>query len=140
MSQRQESGYRTTLRSVEREAPRTGRTVLWVGSIAVIVIAILYFAVLPMGILKRDIQRETTQHSQQYVETKVNLLNKLHNDWLQLDAEIIELSEVEENVDLIVAKQAQQKNTLERLRTEADMIPESQVPTAVKLFLSTHSR
>jgi hypothetical protein len=80
---------------------------------------VLLFIAQSLGIISLDIRREVTQHSQQYVETKVNLLNKLHNDWLSLDAEIAELSVGDDNNEIIAAKLAQQKNTVNRIRTEA---------------------
>ncbi|RLB87180.1 MAG: hypothetical protein DRH10_09540 [Deltaproteobacteria bacterium] len=131
------SEYRNELKRVSREAPYTAWTFLKWGLLVLLVFTILAFIAQALGIISINIQREVVQHSQQYVETKVNLLNKLHTDYLQLDAEIAELRAGEGNEEIIEAKRAQQKNIVTRMKTEAEMIPNSQVPASVKLFLST---
>ena len=128
------------MNQIGKEVPFTAVTFFKWALLAIIVLVILFFILQSLGIISLGIQREVIQHSQQYVETKVNLLNKLHNDYLQLDAEIAELRTGEDNEGIIAAKKAQQKNTINRMKTEADMIPSSQVPTSVKSFLSTHGR
>jgi hypothetical protein len=70
----------------------------------------------------------------------VALLNKLHSDYMTLDAEIAELKSGEDNEEIISAKQAQQKSIISRLHNEADLIPESQVPDHIQTFLATHPR
>lgn len=132
--------YRDEVRRAGKEVPFTLWTILRWGIPTIIVIAMLAFLAQSLGIISLDIRREVVQHSQQYVETKVNLLNKLHNDWLQLDAEIAELRVGAGNEDIVAAKQAQQKNTANRIRTEADMIPDSQVPASVQSFIAAHPR
>ncbi len=134
------SDYHDDLKSVLKEVPYTAWTFFKWGLLAIIVIAIFIFIGQGLGLISINIHREVTQHSQQYVETKVNLLNKLQNDWFQLDAETVELRMGDEdNGEIINAKIAQQKNIVKRMRTEADMIPDSQVPTSVRSFLSNHS-
>lgn len=134
------NGYRNEVKKVGKEVPFTLWTLFKWGIPTILVIAVLLFLAQSMGIISMNIQRETTQHSQQYVETKVNLLNKLLSDWSQLDAEIAELKTGEGNEDITTAKQAQQKNIVSRIRTEAGMIPSSQVPSDVKTFMSEHPR
>lgn len=132
--------FRRDVKEAEKEGWFVlGRVLKW-GIPTILVFAVLAFLAQSLGIISLDIQREVIQHSQQYVETKVNLLNKLHNDWLQLDAEIAELRAEDGNEEIITAKQAQQKNTANRIRTEAGMIPDSQVPAAVQSFIATHPR
>ncbi len=132
------SEYRDEVKKINKEVPFTLWTVLkWVILILVVCV-ILYWVGLSTGIISRDIKREVIQHSQQYTETKGNLLNKLHDDWLQLDTEIVELKTYEGNDEIIAAKKAQQKNLVKRIRREAGMIPESQVPENVRTFLQRH--
>ncbi len=73
------SEYRDELRKVSREVPFTLWTVLKWGVPLIIVIAILVFIAQSLGIISLNIKREVIQHSQQYVETKVNLLNSEFN-------------------------------------------------------------
>lgn len=134
------NGYRNEVKKVGKEVPFTLWTLLKWGIPTIIVVAILLFLAQSMGIISMNIQRETTQHSQQYVETKVNLLNKLLSDWSQLDTEIVELKAGEGNEDIITAKKAQQKNVVKRIHTEAGMIPSSQIPSDVKTFMAEHPR
>lgn len=135
------SEYRNEVRRVGKEVPFTLWTVFKWGVPTILVVALLGFLAQSLGIVSLNIQREVVQHSQQYVETKVNLLNKLHNDWLQLSAEIAELrTGGEGNAEIVAAKRAQQRNTETRIRTEADMIPSSQVPSTVRTFLDTRGR
>jgi len=135
-----DSDFRRDVREVEKEGWFVLRKVLKWGIPIIIVLALLGFLAQSLGIISLDIQREVIQRSQQYVETKVNLLNKLHNDWLQLDAEIAELRADDGNEGIVAAKRAQQKNTANRIRTEAGMIPDSQVPDSVKAFIAAHPR
>jgi len=134
------SEYRDEVRKVSKEAPFTALTVLKWGILAIAVIALLVFFAQALGIISMDILRERTQHSQQYTETKVSLLHKLHNDWLTLNAEVAELRTAEGNEEVVAAKQAQQKSIVRRMREEADRIPDSQVPSSIRSFLSIHSR
>ncbi len=134
------SEYRDGLKHASKEALFTAWVIFKWGLLLIIVVALLTFLAQSLGIISINIQREVTQHSQQYVETKINLLNKLHADWLQLETEIMELRASEGNEDIIRAKVAQQKNIIQRMRTEAEMIPSSQVPPSIKNFLLVHNR
>lgn len=130
--------YRDELNKVSKEVPNTVWTIFKWSLFVVAAIAILVFIAQSLGLISINIQREITQHSQQYVETKVNLLNKLHSDWLQLAVEIIEMKASKGNEEIIAAKVAQQKSIVQRMKTEVDMIPSSQVPNNVQIFLSTY--
>jgi len=88
-----------------------------------------------LGIFYMDIDREVIQYSQQYSETKVNLLNKLYSDYLELKTEIAELGVSDGNEEIIAAKNAQLKNAAKRIKTEAGMIPASQLPEDIATFL-----
>lgn len=133
------SEYRDSLKGINKEAPYTAWTIFKWGLLAIIVIGALLFLAQSSGIISMNIEREVTQHSRQYVETKITLLEKLHSDWLQLDAEIAELERGgEENQEIVSAKRAQQKSIVARLQTEAHLIPSSQVPDSVQSFLTTH--
>ncbi len=134
------SDFREEVKKIEKEAPFTIWKFFKWAVVVIIVIAVLGFLAQSLGIFSMDIKREVTQHSQQYVETKINLLNKLHTDWLQLDTEIAELRTGEDNEEIITAKQGQQKNTINRIHTEAEMIPSSQVPPTVRSFIRNHPR
>jgi len=108
--------------------------ILW-GLVALVAIVVLGWGLMASNIVTWSIQREAVQHSQPYVETKVSLLHKLHNDWLQLDAEIAELRSTEDSRPIIKAKQAQQKNIVIRMAEEAELIPASQIPASIGNFL-----
>ncbi|KKQ56843.1 MAG: hypothetical protein US74_C0010G0004 [Parcubacteria group bacterium GW2011_GWA2_38_13] len=140
----QMSEYRDEVRRVSKEVPFTLWMLLKWGVPTILIIASLMFLANSLGIISLNIQREVIQNSQQYVESKVSLINKLHGDWLQLDAEIAEMQAAEAgadgNAEIISAKHAQQKSIVNRLRTEVGMIPSSQVPEAVQAFLSSHTR
>ena len=130
------SDYRDGLKAADKDAPYAAWIFFKWGLLALVVIGLLYFAGLSLGILKMDIERENVQHSRQYVETKISLLEKLHTDWLRLDAEIIELTIEEGNESIISAKTAQQKYIVVQMRTEVRRIPDSEVPATIRSFLS----
>ena len=133
------SGYRDYVREVEREVGFTFRKLLKWALIVIPILLLLGWGLQATGIITLSIEREVTQHSRQYTETKASLLEKLHSDYLQLDAEIAQLSADDGNEEkIIAAKRAQQKAIAKRLRTEASRIPASQVPTEINSFLSTH--
>ena len=96
----------------------------------------IYWALEASNVVTYNIKREAIQHSQQYTETKVSLLNKLYNDWLQLDSEIAELKNVAGNAEILSAKFAQQKETAIRIKTEAELIPASEVPPEILRFVN----
>ena len=112
------------------------KTVVWI-VVILVVGSFLVWGLMASNIISLGIQREATQHSQPYTETKVSLLNKLQNDWYQLNSEIIELRASEGNQEIIQAKQAQQKNIIYRMREEAQLIPDHEVPATIKAFLSS---
>ena len=130
--------YRDEARFVRRETFWTLRKALPIFLVVLVVAVFIGWGLKSAGIIGMNIEREVIQHSQQYVETKVNLLNKLHGDWLKLNADIAQAKTIEGAEVVILAKRAQRNNTLERIKTEASMIPSSQVPPAVQSFLSTH--
>ena len=132
------SQYRDDMRNVDKEVGFTlGKLLKW-GIPTILVISLLGWLAQSLGIVSMNIEREKIQHSQQYTETKVALLNKLYSDYEQLGAEMAELRSVAGNDEIIAAKQAQQRATLKRLRNEADLIPSSQVPDHIQSFLSSH--
>ena len=130
--------YRKGVNEVARETAFTFRTILKWGLPILLVLIVIGFGLQALGIISIDIQREIRQHSQPYVETKISLLHKLHNDWLQLDTEIAELGVGDGNEEIISAKTAQQKNIVKRAHSEAELIPSSQVQESIKAFLSSH--
>lgn len=79
-----------------------------------------------------EITRRSNQESQQYVETKQQLMLNLVQDLRRLDAEIAS--------DPSDAKQAQKKATLDRLEQEAQSIPADQVPAPVRDTLGKNGR
>ena len=107
-----------------------------------ILLAVLIFGTLVFwgltatGIITLGIQREVVQHSQQYVETKLNLLWSLYNSWTRLDAEIAEATDS----GVVEAKKAQQVATFSQMKQEASMIPEDTVPQEIREFIETKGR
>jgi len=104
------------------------------GVLGFVLLILLGFGMQALGIISIGIQREVVQHSQPYVETKISLLHSLYNDWLQLDSEVAESG----NETVIRAKTAQQKAILMQMREESELIPSSEVPQSIKVFLATH--
>jgi len=130
--------YRKDVKEVGKEIPFTLWTFFkWILGVMV-VLAVLGFIAQSLGIISLNIEREKVQHSQQYTETKVTLLEKLHSDWFQLNSEITELKSGEGNEEIIDAKKAQQKSIVKRIKTEASRIPNSQIPDEIKTFILTH--
>ena len=107
-------------------------------SILVLIILVgLFWGLTAANIITLGIQREATQHSQPYTETKVSLLYSLYNDWLELDAEIAEFKVLGET-DIVKAKQSQQKALIRQMKEEANYIPDGEVPAEIKSFLRRH--
>jgi len=100
--------------------------------IALILGILVFWGLTATGIITRGIQREVIQHSQPYVETKLNLLWSLYNDWTQLESEITETGDTA----VIEAKRAQQAATVSQMRQEASMIPEGTVPPELREFIN----
>jgi hypothetical protein len=104
----------------------------------IVFVLVLGWILQATGIISMNIQREVTQHSQGYTESKARLLQKLHTDYLQLETEIAELQNKDDSQQIILMKRAQQKENLNRMRGEADLLPQSEVPQSVKTFLAKH--
>lgn len=102
------------------------------------IVTLLGMALTGTGIFFRDIEREVVQHSRQYTETKTGILQSLHSDWLALESEIKALSGDPGNQSIVDAKRSQQKAIVRQMRSEADLIPESEVPRSVVDFLGSH--
>ena len=130
------SEYRKEVNGVEKEVPFIIWKIVKWGIPLLVVVLLLGFGLQSTGIVSMNINREIVQHSQQYVETKINLLNKLHADWYELDTDITELRVGGGNEELIAAKKAQQKNSTKRILTEAGMIPSFQLPENIKIFVT----
>ncbi|MFA4942999.1 MAG: hypothetical protein WC564_05180 [Patescibacteria group bacterium] len=130
--------YRNEVRKIGKDVPFTFWTFFKWSLGFIIVVAVLGFVAQSLGIISLSIEREKIQHSQPYIETKVVLLEKLHNDWYDLEAEIVELKLAKESDEFISAKQAQQKNIVKRIKAEANLIPESQIPEEINDFILTH--
>ncbi len=137
---REQSEYREAVKGVGRDVPFTIWTVVKWGVPILVILMAVGWGLQAAGIITMNIRREVIQHSQQYVETKVTLLEKLHSDWLQLDAEIAELNADDGTGDIVRAKQAQQKSIVKRIITESSRIPQSQLPASIRSFLSIHTR
>ena len=130
--------YREEMREIRREATWTIWQWLPTVIIVLVLLAVIGWMLQSAGIISMNIKRETVQHSQQYTETKGSLLQKLYTDYLQLDAEIAELGQADGSQAIITAKKSQQKAIVIRMRSEADLIPQSQVPSNVSAFLAKH--
>lgn len=126
------SEFNSELREANRTMPSVVWTILWWGIPILTVLLVLGWGLQAAGIVSMNIRREVVQQSQQYSETKVSLLHKYHNDWLQLEAEIAQFGD---NPQLVQAKRAQQANLVMTMREEAARIPKSEVPEAIGTFL-----
>lgn len=131
--------YRREVREIGKEVPFTLWTFFkWALGI-IVVVAVLGFFAQMLGIISINIEREKVQHSQPYVETKATLLLKLHSDWTQLEAEVVQLRADDSggNFEIIVAKKAQQKSIIKRMQEEVTRIPEGKIPSSIKEFLDS---
>jgi hypothetical protein len=108
-----------------------------IGLAIIVGIVVLSWGLMASNIVSFGIQREAIQQSQPYVETKISLLHKLHTDWLQLDAEITE-ARVAGQEAVVSSKIGQQKEIVNRMRYEAGLIAQSQIPDSIKYFLRSH--
>jgi capsule polysaccharide export protein KpsE/RkpR len=131
--------YRREVREIGKEVPFTLWTFFkWALGI-IVVVAVLVFLAQMLGIISINIEREKVQRSQPYVETKATLLLKLHSDWTQLEAEVVQLraDDSDGNFEIIVAKKAQQKSIIKRMQEEVTRIPEEKIPSSIKEFLDS---
>jgi hypothetical protein len=83
----------------------------------------LYSQALPW---QQKIERETTQQSRQYVESKQTFLLGLTQDVRRLEAE--------------KGSEAQISATIDRMETEAALLPASEVPPSVTATLARYGR
>ena len=111
---------------------------IMVGLAILVGLVVIGWGLMAANIVSFGIQREATQQSQPYTETKVSLLHKLHNDYLQLTTEIAELKSDSSNQEIIQGKEAQKKNIVKRMKSEAQLISQSEVPDSIKVFLRSH--
>ncbi|MAG44733.1 hypothetical protein CL633_02485 [bacterium] len=112
------------------------KAVLIIGLILVTVIVFAIIIASTQGTFF-NIERKAIKQSHQYIETKQSLLQKLHTDWLKFEAEIVQFAD---NQTVVMAKTAQQKETLNRMHIEADSISEDEIPASVSRFLQKHPK
>lgn len=105
-----------------------------------IIVIILGFILQGAGIISMNIRRETVQHSQQYVETKISHMNKLMIDYYTLETEIKDLKNNDGDSEIISGKVAQQKNILNQVKHNASLIPDNQIPENVLNFILSYER
>jgi len=115
---------------------------LGLGAFVLVIVLVLIFAGLAVwggyAIIHKAFEREIVQQSQQYTESKGALLHKLYGEYIQLDADITMLEASGGNREVINAKIAQQKELVGRIKYEASLVPDSEVPDEVRAFIATH--
>lgn len=104
------------------------------GALAIVVMLAVVW--LGLTFMKPILNAETTNYRQSmgYVEAKITLLEKLMQDYNDLDVKLLET----EDQELQEALVAQQLAILRRLITETDKLNPDQVPPSVRRFLITH--
>ena len=128
------SGYREDIRRAEREARWTlGRLIPYL-FILMIVSLVIGWIVKTTLIVDKDIDREVTTHSRQYVESTQAELANLVSQYTALDVKIVEAGASEES-DTLLALRAQQTAILNQMRGLADKISSSEVPISVQRVL-----
>lgn len=128
------SDFRDDFREVETEARWTlGRLVPYLFILLIVGIAVGWFIKMTY-IVDKDIDREVTTHSRQYVESTQARLENLMSQYTGLEVKIAEVSASEEP-DTLAALKAQQTALLNQMRGLADKIPSSEVPTSVQRAL-----
>lgn len=88
----------------------------------------------------RNLETEAIRNSNQYVQTKQDLLFKLMDDYTQLESEVIILQAQGGQDELISAKRGQMIATLTRMHDEAGLIDADKIPAEVARFLLSHPR
>jgi hypothetical protein len=120
-----------------REFFRSLPGVVVIVAVCLALMAVLTYALAFANRPLLDIERENIQHSRQYVETKVSLLQNLRAAYLRLNVEIAE-SQSRGQDEIVQAQQAQQAAIVSQMHNEASMIPASEVPAEVAAFLAVH--
>jgi len=105
-------------------------------------LGLLIFGILIIGvwilkgsdIIKMDIERETIQHSRQYIEPRVAKMQNLYTEYTKLQTRS---AEAEERGAMKVAKtiRAQQIAQIDQMRLEAGNIPAHEIPEKIKQLL-----
>lgn len=128
------SDYRDEFREGEREARWTlGRLVPYL-LIFLIVSLVVGWLIKATYIVDKDIDREVTTHSRQYVESAQARLENLVSQYAGLEVKVAEARASEES-ETLAALEAQQTAILNQMRGLAGKIPSSEVPTSVQRLL-----
>lgn len=98
----------------------------------VVIGAVVFMALRP---LQLEFERETNQNSQQFVQTMQTTLLDYHSEYMELETKIAESSD---RPELVGQYEAQQCSILKKMRTDAQLIDESEVPRDIVQFLAAH--
>lgn len=85
-----------------------------------------------------DVERDAVTHSRQYVEAKRSLLLKLADDYESTSADLAKYMAADpaKYKEVIAGLENQQSCLLERIQTEAKLIPVEAVPSSILKYLS----
>ncbi len=130
MSNKGNNEYRNSVNEAIREGSWTvGKLLPW-GILGLIILVVIGWGLHSSEIIDKNIDREVTQHSRQYTESKQASLQNLYSQYTTLQAEVVE-AEANSLTDVAAAKQAQQKALVLQMKREATNIPKDAVPSEI---------
>ena len=80
-------------------------------------------------------EREAAQESHQYVESKRERLLTNAEQYEKLGVDVAKLQATEGNEQVVEGLKRQQRALLSRMKTDAQLIPKSEVPASVKALI-----
>ncbi|MEI7621548.1 MAG: hypothetical protein WCJ51_03355 [Candidatus Moraniibacteriota bacterium] len=126
--------YRDAVNEGIREGAWTLRKLLPWGILGIIILVVIGWGLHSSEIIDKNIDREITQHSRQYTESKQAILQNLYSQYASLQTGIVE-AEANSLTDVAEAKQAQQKALVLQMKREATNIPHDQIPAEIKILI-----
>ncbi len=129
-----DNDYRDSVKEAIRKGSWTfGKLLPW-GILGLIILVVIGWGLHSSEIIDKNIDREVTQYSRQYTESKQAILQNLYSQYASLQTGIAE-AEANNLTDVAEAKQAQQKALVLQMKREATNIPHDQIPTEVKQLI-----
>ncbi|MEI8067929.1 MAG: hypothetical protein WCG91_03215 [Candidatus Shapirobacteria bacterium] len=112
-----------------------------------LLLGIIIFAIVTAGCLvyyyavktaETKIDTNIIRNSNEFVQTKQNLLIKLVSDYQDLEVKILEYSKDKSNDAIVAGLEAQEKAIIKRINAERVYIEKEFVPESVVSFLQEH--
>lgn len=122
--------YRQDVNEAVGDASWTLRRILPLLLGVLLVMVLIGWVLQSTGIISMNIDREVTQHSRQYTESKQAMLQTLYTEYANLQTKAAE-AEASGQANVAEAVKAQQMAILSQMRREATNIPQSELPVEV---------